>query len=257
MTASSGRTNPAATAPDPAARAGLRTGGAEEPFDYIRPVSKSTRDLRVGIVEDETLMRSILTGLVDAEPHMRVVHSASGFDEARRIIEPRSIDIAMVDVDLGDGNGVALSVLLQRADPRLAILLLSSHDVMDLVLSVKDQVSRPWSYLSKKSSLSKDVLLRALVATARGQVVLDPFLTRKASPQADTPLAQLTDSQISVLRLVAEGFSNTAVAGLLGLSPRSVENHLLATYKLLGVSSGESNPRVMAVLAFLQQTSRY
>ncbi len=218
---------------------------------------EADRELRVGIVEDEALVRTVLAGILDAEPGISVVHVASGYEEARELIAPQSIDVALVDVDLGEGNGVALSVILQRADPRLGIVLLSAHDVMDLVVSVQHQVPRPWSYLSKRSALSKDLLVRALAATARGQVVLDPTLAKRAAPQDDTPLAALTESQISVLRLVAQGFSNAAVAGLLGLSPRSVESHLLGIYKMLGIASGDTNPRVTAVLAFLQQTSRY
>lgn len=220
-------------------------------------MSESERDLRVGIVEDEALMRSVLADILAAEPNVTVVHVADGFEQGRELITPGSVDIVVVDVDLGDGNGVALSVQLQRADPRLSVLLLSSHDVMDLVLSVRSQVARPWSYLSKRTSLDRTTLVRAVVATARGQVVLDPSLMRRSRPAVDTRLSGLTESQMAVLRLVAEGFSNQAAAELLGISPRSVENHLVAIYRQLGVSSGESNPRVSAVLAFLQQSSRY
>ncbi|HEY0216348.1 MAG TPA: response regulator transcription factor [Cellulomonas sp.] len=215
------------------------------------------RDLRVGIVEDEALMRSVLTDILNAEPNIEVLHAADGFEQGKELLAPGSVDIAVVDVDLGDGNGVALAVQLQRADPRLSVLLLSGHDVMDLVLSVRSQVARPWSYLSKRTSLDRTTLVRAIVATARGQVVLDPALMRRSRPADDSRLAALTESQMAVLRLVAEGFSNQAVADLLGLSPRSVENHLVSIYKQLGVGSGDSNPRVTAVLSFLQQSSRY
>jgi DNA-binding NarL/FixJ family response regulator len=128
---------------------------------------------------------------------------------------------------------------------------------MDLVLSVRSQVSRPWSYLSKRSSLDRETLVRAVVATAWGHVVLDPTLMRRSRPTDDSRLSGLTEAQMGVLRLVAEGFSNHAVADLLGLSTRSVENHLVAIYKQLGVGAGDTNPRVSAVLTFLQQSSRY
>jgi DNA-binding NarL/FixJ family response regulator len=220
-------------------------------------VTEVERGLRVGIVEDESLMRSVLHDILGSEPRIEVVHAASGFEDARAAIVPGSVDVVVADVDLGDGNGVALAVMLQRADPRLSVLLLSGHDVMDLVLSVRAQVPRPWSYLSKRSSLDRETLVRAVVATARGHVVLDPTLMRRSRPAVDSGLSGLTEAQLTVLRLVSEGFSNHAVAELLGLSTRSVENHLVAIYKQLGVGAGDTNPRVSAVLTFLQQSSRY
>lgn len=213
--------------------------------------------VRVAVVEDESLMRWMVRRIVEARPDMRLVHEASGFTEGRDLVQPGTADVVVMDIDLGDGNGVALATLLQQRDPRLGVLLLSAHDVLDLVLSVRDTSRRPWSYLSKKSSLEPVTLARAIHATARGEVVLDPELVERASARDGSALAELTAAQTKVLRLVAEGYSNAYVAEALGLSPRSVENHLHAIYKALDVPSEIANPRVMAVLAFVQQTSRY
>jgi DNA-binding NarL/FixJ family response regulator len=169
---------------------------------------------------------------------------------------PGSIDLVLMDVALGEGNGVALGVSMQRAYPDLVVMLLSSHDVMDLVLSIRGNVPHPWSYLSKRSSVTRDVLFRAIEAAASGEVILDPELTERSTPRAGTPVSQLSNAQMQVLRLVAQGFSNATAAELLGLSRRSVENHLQAIYRLLGITSHDASPRVAAVLQFLQQTSR-
>jgi DNA-binding NarL/FixJ family response regulator len=69
-------------------------------------------------------------------------------------------------------------------------------------------------------------------------------------------MANLSGAQMQVLRLAAQGFSNSTIAELLGLSRRSVENHLQAIYRVLQISSREASPRVAAVLEFLQQTAR-
>jgi DNA-binding NarL/FixJ family response regulator len=212
--------------------------------------------LRVGIVEDEGLLRSMLTELVNEHPAMTVVGQASGVGGARSAIPDGAADLILMDVELGDGNGVALGVAMQRANPRLVIVLLSSHDVMELVLSIRDNVPRPWSYLSKRSSVTPDVLYRSVEAAAAGEVILDPELMDRSSPREGTPLASLSRAQLQVLRLVAQGFSNASVAELLGLSRRSVENHLQAIYGTLGISSSEASPRVAAVLQFMRQTSR-
>ncbi|NUL44770.1 response regulator transcription factor [Cellulosimicrobium funkei] len=214
------------------------------------------RPLRVSIVEDEALMRSMLVRTIEAAEGMRVVHELDSAASARLAIAPRSTDVALLDVNLGDGNGVHLGLELQRADPRIAVMLLSSLDVMGLFLSVQDEVSEPWSYLSKRSSFTRDVLIGAIEATADGEVVIDPSLVRRSRPRAGTPVAGLTAAQFEVLRLVAEGLSNEAVAERLHVSERSVESHLLSIYRRLKVDGDGANRRVRAVLVFLEQTGR-
>lgn len=199
----------------------------------------------------------MLTALIGAHPTTTVVVSAAGSSEARAKISPGAADIAILDVELLDGNGVALGVALRRRDPRLAILLLSAHDVMDLVLRLPADVAGSWSYLSKSSSLTMEVLIRTLWATAQGQVVLDPELVDVSRARRGSELAKLTDRQVEVLRLVAQGLSNQAVADSLHLSIRSVEGHLKLIYESLGISSATAlNARVVATLAFLRDTSR-
>lgn len=211
----------------------------------------------IAVVEDESLMRWMIRKIVEARPDMRLVHEAAGFAQGRDLVQPGTVDVVVMDIDLGDGDGVALASLLQQRDPRLGVLLFSSHDVLDLVLTVRDTMRRPWSYLSKKSSLEPATLARAIHATATGEVVLDPELIERSQARAGSPLAALTKAQTKVLRLTAEGYSNAYIAETLGLSPRSVENHLRAIYKALEIPSENANPRVMAVLAFVQQSSRY
>lgn len=213
--------------------------------------------LRVAVVEDESLMRSLVRRILAAQPDMRVVTEASDYLEGRERLKPGTVDVVVMDVDLGTGNGIALATAVQRADPHVAVLLLSAQDVLDLVLAVRDTMTRPWSYLSKKSSLDAETLVRAVRSAARGDVVLDPELLERARVRTGTPLAGLTAAQVKVLRLAAEGFSNAHIARSLDISPRSVENHLYAIYRALDISTETMNPRVAAVLAFVQQTSRF
>jgi DNA-binding NarL/FixJ family response regulator len=214
------------------------------------------KPVRVGIVEDEDLLRSMLADLASSHPGLTLVEAASGAADAKAKFPPGSIDLVLMDVALGDGNGVALGVSMQRADPDLVVMLLSSHDVMDLVVSIASNVPRPWSYLSKRSSVTRQVLFRSIEAAAKGEVILDPELAERSSPREGTAVSRLSSAQMQVLRLVAQGFSNSTAAELLGLSRRSVENHLQTIYRLLGITSHAASPRVAAVLQFLQQTSR-
>lgn len=213
------------------------------------------RVVRVAVVVGEPLDRSALAAVLAADPRLRVPHVLGGCAPARAVLAPRAVDVVVLDADLPDGPGAALAVLLQRADPRLGVLLLSAGDVPRALPRRPDgpPSPRPWSHLSRRTDGGAPALVAAVLATARGQVVLDPGPREPAGGQdarpAD-PLASLTAARHGVLRLAAHGLSNRAVSRLLGLSPRSVENHLAAVYRALGVDRQEVNPRVAAVLAY-------
>jgi DNA-binding NarL/FixJ family response regulator len=212
-------------------------------------------ELRVGVVEDQPLYRDMVVALLRAQPGVEVPLVASGASEARAAFQPDCIDVAVLDVHLEDGNGLALGVSLRRRDPGLGILLLSSHDVMELLLDLPPDVRDGWSYLSKNSGTSAEVLVRALESTAAGHTVIDPELAAKAFRREGSSLAELTTRQYEVLQLVASGLSNAGIAERLGLSERSIENHINAIYSLLGLPR-DRNQRVSAVLRFIEETSR-
>lgn len=213
------------------------------------------RPLRVALVEDDVLLRSLIAELVEAQEAMQVVATASGQRAALEKITAGSADVAVLDIDLEDGNGIALGLALQQQDPRLRILLLSNHNMLGLVRSVAAQAPSPWSYLSKRSVARSGQLVRALAAVARRQVVIDPALVDRSVPLDDSPLSRLSGAQFRVLQLVAQGEGNGAVAEHLGISTKAVESHLTSIYKLLDLD-GAANNRVAAVLAFLQQSVR-
>lgn len=213
--------------------------------------------LRVAVVEDQPLYRAMLVTLLEAEPDVTVVVVASGVSEARALITPGLIDVAILDVELGDGNGIGLGVSLRRLDDDLGILLLSSHDVMSLLLDLPVDMTKGWSYLSKNSSTTADLVMHAIRETATGGTVLDPALVQRATPRSGSAMAGLSPRQYQVLQVLAEGLSNVGIGERLGISPRSVENHINAIYATLNIeSNGGRNPRVAAVLQFIEESAR-
>ncbi len=212
--------------------------------------------VRVAVVEDQPLYRDMIVTLLRAQEGVDVVLVADGASSARAEFQPGTIDVAVLDVHLSDGNGLALGVSLCRKDPNLGVLLLSSHDVMELLLDLPEDVRAGWSYLSKNSTTSVDVLMRAIQSTARGITVIDPALAEGAFPRAGSSLSVLSDRQYEVLRHVASGLTNEGIGEKLGISSRSVENHINAIYASLGLPR-ERNQRVSAVLRFIEETSRH
>lgn len=211
---------------------------------------------RVSIVEDELLLRRMLEQLLTGRDGLRLVHALGTVQESRLAIAPGSTDVLLVDVNLVDGNGIVLATELQRRDPALGVLVLSGEDAMGMFMAAQARAPKAWSYLSKRSSFATTVLLRAVLAAGRGEQVVDPYLVEQSAPRADSNVAKLSPAQLRVLALVAQGLSNDGIAHRLGVSTRSVENHLLAVYRTLEVPSEGRNRRVAATLAFLRQTSR-
>jgi DNA-binding NarL/FixJ family response regulator len=211
--------------------------------------------LRVAVVEDQPLYRAMLARTLDAHDRFRVVAAVGTVAEARTALAAVPVDVAILDIDLPDGNGIALGVQLRRSQPGLGILLLSAHDAMDLLLDLPRDVSHGWGYLSKVSSTSEALLAEAVVAASRGQTVLDPVLVAGMRPRRGSDVARLTDRQFEVLRLLAQGLSNAGIAERLSITEKSVQNHVNAIYATLDIDlDREHNPRVRATLRLLEET---
>lgn len=215
----------------------------------------STNPLRIAVVEDQPLFRSMLEHTLSGTPGLHVVAALGTATEAARILRPGLVDCVILDIDLPDGNGISLGVTLRRRMPTLGILLLSAHDAMDLLLDLPADVAAGWGYLSKTSSTSEAVLVNAVRAAAQGETVLDPSLIARMTPRAGSAVARLTDRQYEVLRLLASGLSNAGIGDRLGITEKSVQNHVNGMYATLGIDADpQRNPRVSAALRLLEET---
>lgn len=229
---------------------------SERPLDGPGRGTVSGR-LRVGVVEDQPLLGGMLAELLTGAPGIEFVGRAGTVAEARQRFGSGGVDVLTMDIELPDGNGVSLGVSLRREHPRLGIVLLSAYDLMDMLLEMPADVRDGWSYLSKTSSLTREILLEAIQVSARGETMLDPELVDRARPRSGSVLESLTDRQYAVLQLLATGRSNTGIAAKLGIAEKSVQNHLTAIYAALGIEQdARSNPRVSAVLALLAESGR-
>jgi len=213
--------------------------------------------IRLGIVEDQPLFRSMLEFTLASVEGIKVVAAVGTVREAEQRLTPGAVDVALLDIDLPDGNGIALGVILRRKQPGLGILLLSAQDSMDLLLDLPPDVRNGWSYLSKTSSTSTATLVAAVRASAAGQTTLDSALIDRKKPRAGTAVARLTDRQYAVLRLLAQGRSNAGIGESLGITEKSVQNHINAIYGTLEIDTDPTrNPRVSAALRLLEETGR-
>lgn len=213
------------------------------------------RELRLAVVDDQPLYRQMLASLLRGVPGVRSVVEASSAAEARRRIRAAEVDVAVIDIELGDGDGIELGRELRAADPELAVVLLSAVDSMHRFLRLGRAEVRGWSYLSKTSSLTSGALMTAIRATLDGRTVLDPALVAARTARRSSPVDALSRRQYEVLVALSSGLTNAAIAEQLGIAVRSVDNHVNALYGALGLrSDGARNPRVDATLLFLEHT---
>lgn len=213
--------------------------------------------LRLLVVEDEALFRNLLTLTLEDEPGFEIVGEAGDGATAVRLALERQPHVVLMDIEMpGELDGIDAGLEIRKARPETGIVLLSSHRDRRFFTSIPANQQSGWSYLLKQSVGDVATLVRAIQGSAMGMVVLDPALIGEMRPKPDSPLSRLTPRQRDVLELIAQGYSNAAIADELSLTERSVETYVSAIYQELGVSGErEIHARVKATLIALEESS--
>lgn len=211
----------------------------------------------VVIVEDEGLFRDLLTVALERQKEITVVGEFRTAESALESIPKLRPKVAILDIDLGSGmNGVQLGIRLRHILPDLGIVLLSNHIEPHFLASVPRSMAGGWSYLLKRSVSDLDTLRRVIEGSTAGYVVLDQQIVKRAQAREKSILSRLTPRQFEVLELIAQGYTNAAIAEQLVLSEKSVQNHINSLYQQLDLDRADSSvqPRVTAVLTYLRES---
>lgn len=198
------------------------------------------------IVEDDPLVAGLLReSLIDENFQIEIAHTAA---DATGIAAKFDPDIAILDINLGRGaTGVDLAFILNQQYPGIALLILTQHpDLRTAGFDPKD-IPPGTGFLRKDAVLSKIDILNAL-----SQLVSNLSLNVRQDFDPARPLAKLTATQIEVLRMVAQGYTNQEIANRRGTSTRAVEQVLNSIFLTLAIDvNGNINPRVEAVRQFI------
>ena len=203
--------------------------------------------VRVLIADDHRLFRDGVKALLSVTNGIEVVGEAADADAAVEVALGLRPDVVLMDLQMPGGGGLAATRQLAEQAPEVAVLVLTMSEDNESVFAAVRVGAR--GYVLKDSEA--DDLVRAIRAAARGEAifgasiavqVLGQLAGRRAS--VPEPYADLTTGERNVLRLLARGFTNTAIARELSISDKTVRNYVSSVFRKLQVSD-----RAQAIVA--------
>jgi len=212
--------------------------------------------MRIVIADDAVLLREGAARLLEDGGH-EVVAQAGDADDLLRKVRAHRPDVAIIDVRMPPDNtddGLRAALTIHSELPDIGILLLSQYVEERYLDQLLATGAEGVGYLLKDRVAEVDRLLGAIERVAAGGSVLDPEVVAQMLGRAreQGPLDSLTPRERDVLRLMAEGRTNRAIAGELYVSERAVERHVTSIFGKLELPAGEmDHRRVLAVRAYL------
>lgn len=213
----------------------------------------------VAVADDGALFREGLQLLLTAAGHT-VVGGVEDGDELLGLLATTRVDVAILDIRMppGQEGGLDTAALIRRRHPDVGLLLLSQHAEAHYLFRLLEVGTERIGYRLKDQVAGVAVLADTLVRIAAGEIVIEPVLAanlvNRPGPAVPGPLAELTDRERDVLRLMAEGRSNSGIATELFVSVKSVEKYIASIFTKLDLSaeSAVHHRRVLAVLVYLR-----
>jgi DNA-binding NarL/FixJ family response regulator len=216
-----------------------------------------TGGLRIVIAEDAAIMRDGLTQTLSRRGH-DVVAAVADAEALIRAVEGHLPDVAIIDVRMPPTHtdeGLQAALAIRREHPGVGVLVFSQYIEARAAAELLAGSPAGVGYLLKDRVADVSDFIEAIGSVARGGTVLDPEVVRKllgAGRHADS-LASLTGREREVLSLIAQGRSNTAIAGGLFITPGVVEKHVASIFAKLGLPPSDSdNRRVIAAIRYLE-----
>ncbi|MEU9578062.1 response regulator transcription factor [Streptomyces chilikensis] len=213
--------------------------------------------MRVIIAEDSTLLREGLVRLLADEGHEVVAALGDAVTLLDEVEEHRP-DIVVVDIRMPPTHtdeGLRAAVEIRGRRPGTGVLVLSQHMERNYAAQLLASNAERVGYLLKDRVAQVEEFLDALERIHEGGAVIDPEVVRQLLLRTvhGDPLARLTPRERSVLEALAQGHTNTAIAGKLHISLSSVEKNLNAVFDKLELSHATGyNRRILAVLRYLE-----
>ncbi len=211
---------------------------------------------RVFLLDDHEIVRRGLAGLVDAEDDMTVVGEASSAAEAMAEIRRCEPDVAVLDVRLGDGNGIEVCREVRAEHPELPCLILTSFADDQALLEAA--MAGAAGYVLKEIR-SNELIVSIRKVAAGAQLLDDAEVRMRMRRVRDTEagmLADLTPQERKIFDLIGDGMSNRQIAEEMHLAEKTVKNYISNLFAKLGVTR-RTQAAAMAVRVEEQQRRRF
>jgi len=197
--------------------------------------------IRVLLADDHVLVRQGIRQFLEGEPDIEVIAEAGDGAQALRLIEQHRPDVAVLDIRMPNVTGVEATRRIQERFPDVRVLILTAYDDDPYVFALLQAGAD--GYVLKTAS--SDELVRAVRTVHSGSSALSPEIAAKVVRQmtsrrpvgAAGQVESLTERELDVLRLAAQGKTNRAIGSMLGISHRTVQGHLASIYGKLNVNS--------------------
>jgi DNA-binding NarL/FixJ family response regulator len=198
--------------------------------------------IRIAVIDDQTLVRQGIVSLLSLAADLTVVVQAANGAGIVELVQQHQVDVILMDIQMPQVSGIDALHLLNQAQLKVPVIILTTFDDNDRVLQAMQAGAR--GYLLKDVAL--ELLVDAIHTVHRGGSLLQPaitdkilasFLQRKTDePSAEDQHAEaLSGKELEILRLLATGFSNREIAAAVFKSEGTVKNQVSAILGKLGV----------------------
>jgi DNA-binding NarL/FixJ family response regulator len=218
--------------------------------------------IRVVLAEDHYLVREGVRGLLASQADIEVVAVCGDLDSLFAAVDAEHPDVVVTDIRMPPGNadeGIQAAARLRASEPDVGVVVLSQYANPTYALALLEDGSEGRSYLLKERIQDVEQLASAIRAVADGGSVIDPkvveALVGENTRTEGSPLSQLTPRERDVLREMASGKSNAAIADALYLTESSVEKVIHSMFQKLELTWEPSiHKRVKAVVLYLAES---
>lgn len=194
--------------------------------------------LQIFLADDHAVVRAGLRSLIDLESDMQVVGEASDGEEALHRIELLLPDVAVLDVTMPGLSGAQVTEKLRVAHPKIRVLALTLHEDRSYLRQLLQAGAS--GYVLKRAA--GDELIRAIRAVAAGETYIDSHVAGTLVSTFLDPIAgdvghgvDLSEREMEVIRLIAQGFTTKEVGAQLGVSAKTVETYKTRSMEKLGL----------------------
>jgi len=205
--------------------------------------------INILIADDHVLLRQGLKQIIELEEDMKVIYQASDGEEAYEIAKKISPDIILMDINMPNINGIKAAKMLKNDNPKNKIMFLTIYNDKEYLMeALKIGVE---GYILKDAD--SDELIKAIRTISNGGVYIHPSLVSEIENlDVDECKKELTDREMQILSLIAEGYSNKEIADKLFLSEKTVKNHVYNIFRKLDVKD-----RTQAAIYLLKNNNMY